>query len=367
MLQSLYAHNFRCLENFELNVKGLSSSLLIGKNGAGKSTVSCVFEIFQSISRGANRVSELVKESDFSRGRSDIPIRFRMEVLLNEKLYQYELALELPRHFKELRVADEQLSVAGKPVYSRKQAEVTIHVPQREVKFSVDWHLIALPIIQEQSESDPLRIFKTWLFHMIILEPIPSLMTGHSIGETLAPKRDGSNFGEWISGLLNRYPAAYVQIDKHLRNVMPDILDFLNELVGKDSKSIVVRFKEGDAKLRVDFNALSAGEKCFFLWAVVLAANTCYGPLFCFWDEPDNYLALAEIQHFIVDLKKSFQKGGQILMTSHNHEAIQSVQHESIFVLDRKSHLEPTLIKRISEMNIQGDLIESLISGDIEL
>jgi hypothetical protein len=32
MLQRLYVHNFRCLENFELTMKEMSSALLIGKN-----------------------------------------------------------------------------------------------------------------------------------------------------------------------------------------------------------------------------------------------------------------------------------------------------------------------------------------------
>ena len=39
MLERLYVHNFRCLENFTLDLAGHPSALLIGKNGAGKSTV----------------------------------------------------------------------------------------------------------------------------------------------------------------------------------------------------------------------------------------------------------------------------------------------------------------------------------------
>lgn len=38
MIERLYIHNFRSLENFELPIQGLSSALLIGKNGTGKST-----------------------------------------------------------------------------------------------------------------------------------------------------------------------------------------------------------------------------------------------------------------------------------------------------------------------------------------
>lgn len=371
MIQRLYVHNFRCLENFELTLKGMPSALLNGKNGTGKSTIAKALEIFQSISRGTNRVRDLVMLKDFTCGRSDVPMRFEIEVLLDENLYKYVLAFELPEKFRELRVFEEQLLVSGYPIYSRKEAQVTLHnsANNLEAEFLVDWHLVALPVIQEQSKTDPLRIFKTWLARTIILAPIPSLMTGDSNGETLEPNREGSNFGEWVSGLLSRYPAAYTQVDKYLRGigVMRDIQDFQNELIGKDSKSMIVRFDANNANLIVDFKDLSDGEKCFFLCAVVLAANKSYGPLFCFWDEPDNHLSLSEVGHFITSLRRSFQDSSQILVTSHNPEAIRKFSDENTFLLDRKSHLEPTLVRLLSDLSIKGDLVDALIRDDIEL
>lgn len=374
MLQRLYVHNFRCLENFELNIKEMPSALLIGKNGAGKSTIACALEVLQSIARGINRLGELGKPErniigpkDFARGRSDVPIRFEIEVLLNKKLYKYVLAVELPEGFRELRVFEEQLLVDGNFIYSRKGAPVVLHKsPQNsEAKFMVDWHLVALPIIQEQSTTDPLRLFKTWLARIVILAPIPSLMTGNSNGETLEPDRNGSNFAKWFTGLLSRYPASYTELEKYLRGVIPDLRDFLNEPVGTDSKSMMVRFEENNAKLDVYFKDLSDGEKCFFLCAVVLAANKFYGPLFCFWDEPDNYLSLSEVGHFATSLRRSFLKNGQILVASHNPETIRKFSNENTFILDRNNHLEPTQVRILSEIAPTGDLVDALIRGDI--
>ena len=390
MLQRLYVHNFRCLENFELNLKDLPSSLLIGKNGTGKSTIASALEVLQSIGRGINRVSQLIKVKDFNSSRSGIPIRFEIEVLLKEQLYKYVLALELSsENFKEIRIFEEHLLVAGNPIYSRESAQVTLYgnniqsqTPQGNriatpfsnqfpltsqlMAFQVDWHLVALTLIQVQSETDPLYIFKNWLSRMIILAPIPSLMTGESSGETLEPKWDGSNFGEWFSGLLRRYPAAYTQVDRYLREVMPDIQDIQNEPIGKDAKSMVVQFEANNQTLSLDFKDLSDGEKCFFLCAIVLAANKYYSP-FCFWDEPDNYLSLSEVGHFITTLRRSFKNSGQILVTSHNEEAIRKFSNENTFVLDRKSHLEPALVRLLSDIPINGDLVDTLIRGDIEL
>lgn len=365
MLQRLYIHNFKCLENFELHLKESPSALLIGKNGAGKSTVGIVLEILQQIAHGISRVSELVQIKDFAHGRTQVPIRFELEVLIDEKFYQYTLALELPPNFQELRILEEQLQVSGEPIYSRQGAWVTLH--QHEAKFMIDWHLIALPIIQVQSTTEPLYLFKNWLARMIILMPIPSLITGESNGETLKPTREGANFGDWFAGLLIRYPAAYMQIDKYLREMMPDIQDFQNEVIGKNYKMMRVQFQTKQAEMRIDFKDLSEGEKCFFLCAAVLAANKSYGPLFCFWDEPDNFLSLSEVGHFIISLRRSFETGGQILVTSHHAEAIRKFSNENTLVLYRKNHLEPTLVRRLSEIAFTGDLIEALIRDDIEL
>lgn len=372
MLQRLYVHNFRCLENFELSLKGLSSALLIGKNGSGKSTVAKVFEIFQHIGRGTNRVGNLVEPKDFAFGRTQVPIRLELEVTIESRLYQYALAFELPTHFREPRISEEKLLVEGNPIYSRQEAQVTLASASRdrEVQFLVDWHLVALPVIQEQSEQDPLHIFKIWLAHLIVLAPIPPLINGASNTETLEIEKKCSNFGDWFSGLLSRYPAAYTQIDKYLRDVMPDIQDFLNEPTGKDAKNMVVRFEAGDSTLSIDFENLSDGEKCFFLCASVLAANKYYGPLFCFWDEPDNHLSLSEVGHFVTALRRSFRSGAQILATSHNEEAIRRFSDENTFFLERKSHLEPTIARLLSDLpptTISGDLVDSLIRDEIHL
>src|SRR5271157_1916820 len=90
--------------------------------------------------------------------------------------YAYGIAFEFPEGFKELRVFEEKLTVDGKPVYTREKAQVHLarSGQEKEAKFLIDWHLAALPIIQEQSRSDPLFILKAWLARMLILRPIPS-------------------------------------------------------------------------------------------------------------------------------------------------------------------------------------------------
>ena len=67
-------------------VAGLSSVLLIGRNGSGKTAVGLALEILQKIARGTNRVGELVKPEDCTRKHTDVPIRFEIEVELGGEI-----------------------------------------------------------------------------------------------------------------------------------------------------------------------------------------------------------------------------------------------------------------------------------------
>lgn len=367
VIRRLYVHNFRCLENFELPLLGLSSALLIGKNGSGKSTVSKALEIFQRIARGTNRVGELVKPSDLSRGRAEVPVRFTLEADIEGKLFQFTLALELPEGFRELRILEETLQCEGKPVYTRQGSQVSLPRRGRDAiaKFHIDWHLVALPIVQEESQTSPISILKQWFARMLILRPVPSLIGGGSDTETLEPDKECTNLGAWFAGLLAYAPAAYSKMDGLLRQLMPDFRDIRNPVVGKDARNLEIQFAKDGGILKVPFADLSDGEKCFLIGALVSASNQSYGPLFCFWDEPDNYMAPDEIGHFVMDLRSCFEASGQWLATSHNPEAITRFANENTFLLHRNSHLEPTVVRPLSALDIKGDLAGALVRGDL--
>jgi predicted ATPase len=376
VIKRLYIHNFRCLENFELPIHGRSSLLLVGKNGAGKTTVGAALEVLQSIARGTNRVGQLIRRQDITRSGADVsirfpdvPIRFEIEVELDQQLYQYEVAFELPESFRELRVREEKLQRDGIAVFSRELATVRLNKTgqSKEAVFSIDWHLVALPIIQQLPEDNPVRTFREWLGRTLILRPLPSLIAGDSQGETLFPNPDVTNIGAWLAGMVGRVPAAYSVVADYLKQVMDDLDDIQNMPFGADSRSLTVQFSNKLGRLRVPFADLSDGEKCFIISALVLAANKTYGPLLCFWDEPDNYLAPSEVGHFVAALRQAFQSRGQFIATSHNAEAIRRFSDENTFVLHRKSHLEPTMVRVLETVPRNGDLISSIVRGDLDL
>ena len=362
MLKRLYVSNFRTFENFEFKPAD-KTVLLIGKNGSGKSTLGRVLKILRDVGRGINRVGELVKPDDFPFWQKPVaPMRFEIEAVLNGMNYAYALALELPKDFRELRVLEERLTVNGRELFSRQPGKVSLS----QASFVVDWHFVALPVILDNTVADQLTAWREWLSHIVVLKPYPSLMTGESSKEALWPSVDGADYADWLTGLLVQHPAAYATILDQVRLSLPDVQTLKNLPSGRDRRTLSVRFENSSVDL--PFDALSDGEKCTFLSATVIASNKHYGPLLTFWDEPDNYLSLSEVQHFFHALRKSFaDDGGQLIATSHGEEAIRSFSRENTHLLSRASHVEFTRIQLLRELTDDvEDVVEAIKRDELE-
>lgn len=365
MVRRLYVHNYRCLQNFELDLRDKHTALLIGDNGSGKTTISRALEVFQKVARGTNRVAELATKDDtFLSGEG--PMRFTIEAQVRDRVYEYGLALEMPPGFREMRVFEEKLTVDGEPVFDRSHAQVSLKKRSTNADFAIDWHMAALPIVQEQSETDPLFIFRQWLARLIVLRPVPALMRGESTGEHLEVGAAAADYAAWFSGLLAHTPAAYGVMERYLKELWPDFRDIQNPRVGPDTRSLAVHFANEQRQAgRFALGDLSDGEKCFLICATLLAANETYGPITCFWDELDGHLALSEVGHFVMALRRGFERG-QLIATSHNPEAIRKFSDDNTFVLFRRSHLEPAQVRPLADLNVNGDLVGTLIRGDLE-
>jgi len=255
----------------------------------------------------------LVEPKDFFLGRTDAPIRFEIEVELEATTYGYAIAFEFPAGFRELRVLEEKLTVDGKPVYTRELAQVHLAKsgPAKEAKFPIDWHLVALPIVQQESAKDPLSAFKQWLGRMLILRPMPSLIRGDSEQPTLQPNPQVTDFAAWFSGLLASAPSAYSKIDEYLKLVMPDLKDIKNPVVGTDSRRLVVQFSNDQGSVSLPFKDLSDGEKVFHDMRAGACRERCLRPVALLLGRTRQLSGAVRSGHFVLALRTAFQSGGQ--------------------------------------------------------
>ena len=298
-------------------------------------------------------------------------MRFELTLKLGGQRYHYALALELPPAAHQLRVLSESLSIDGAEVYTRQHAEVHVKRPvsaNGNGQFSMDWHIVALTVIQDRGPAACCSPWRDWLSRIVLLSPLPPLMVSETTAEPGPLQISGSNLVDWLSTLLESHPAVYATVIEQLQKVMLDVALFRFEKLGRDSRALMVQFKSGGASDEQPFERLSDGEKCFFLSAVLLAANRWAGPIFAFWDEPDNYLATHEVGQFIVELKRCFARhGGQWIASSHNAEAVVNFSVDSTWVLARKSHLEPTQSRCVDNISLgEAGLIQTLMDGEID-
>jgi predicted ATPase len=364
MIEKLYIQNYRCLDNLTLEFSGRPTALIIGKNGTGKSTILEAMRIIQLICRRAGRVGKLVSANDFTGNHTERPLRFEIEVALEGRRYKYELGFDWPEGFREARIFDEALSVDGHSVFKRQLAKV--QVAGKEA-FGLDWHVFALPIINERQEERNIESLKQFGASMILTDPLPTKMTGFSAEASTELEPDASNFASCLRGLLERKPAAYGEFDAQVKAAIPDFSSIENVTRGETGKQLIVHFQRANSReqLTVEFESLSAGEKCIFLSSYLVATNATSSPVVCIWDEPDNHLALSEVGQFITGLRRMTQRRGQFIATTHHPETVRKFSDETTFVLTRKSHLDPVVPKLLSEFAYSGDLIHALIRDEI--
>ncbi|MDX2037276.1 MAG: AAA family ATPase [Isosphaeraceae bacterium] len=364
MIERLDAHNFRCLENFSLDLVGRPSALIIGKNGSGKSSVLNCFRIFQRIGRGSGRIRELISASDFAQHRLDRPMRLAVELSLEGRRFRYEIAFEWPANFLEARVLEESLVIDGVDVFRRKHAQVQLAGGQ---SFGLDWHMVALPLINQRPGERGVKDLKEFFATMLLVAPEPSRMTGYAEEPSAELEVDAANFAACLRALLSRKPAAYSTFADQVKAAIPDFAAIENVERGERGTQLMVKFERpaGAESLAVEFKSLSDGEKCFFLAAYIVTANSTGPPVVCIWDQPDKDLSISEVGESIVGLRKMTNRGGQFIATTHHPETIRKFSRESTLVLYRKSHLEPTVVRPLADLDYQGDLMHALIRGEI--
>ena len=367
MLKRLYIHNFKSLQNFELDLSDLHSTLLLGKNGTGKTTIFDAIEIFQKIGRGVTPLDDLFKASSFHFSNIHLPIELALELELNKKSYHYKLIIEFPEGFTYPRVKNETLVINNKKVLTRDGGQTLFQGSD----FLLDWHHIGLPLISVHSSNHPLLIFREWLQNILILSPFPRHFNILSKKESATLTREANNIVDWVRWLLSSNPSLYSVMYDFLKIRMPDLEVFKFENLGSDDRALIFIFSDGEHSKEVNFGQLSDGEKIFFLIATVIAGQKNNPTMLCLWDEPENFISLIEVNHFIVEFRRAFEtssKPSQLMISSHNSRVINGFSDHNIFVLTKETHLSPARVRLLDSIEYEsGTLIDAYDNGELDI
>lgn len=115
MLTRLYCDNFKCLVNFEFRPSSLQ--LLMGRNGAGKSTAFEVLELLRDFAGRGDTCDGRLVGTTRTRWQDVEEQRFELDVVGDAGTYRYELRMDEWGHPARPRVRREAVTLDGKPVF----------------------------------------------------------------------------------------------------------------------------------------------------------------------------------------------------------------------------------------------------------
>ena len=348
MLKRLYIDNFRCLVNFELNFDSIN--LFLGSNGAGKSTVFEVLQKIQAFVSGDSKVEGIFKSTDCTRWQTSPIQRFEIEILGNGGSYKYELGIG---HSQDrCRVEYERLWFNNQPLLKFELGEVKLYRDNHSEgpQYPFDWSQSMIPSLMPRNDNTKLTWFRERLKRFIIVQIIPPLIIGETSQEEMGLASKTENFVSWYR-YLSEDQANVAEIGNILRNVLDGFTSFRFERVSEKNLVLKLRFTggtESNKPIEYHFEELSDGQKTLVALYTLLHGTKSEDYTLCI-DEPENFLALPEIQPWLIQLYDLCSEGQlQTLLISHHPELINYLLASPIgYWFERQSNA-PVRVKRIS-------------------
>ncbi len=321
MLQRLYVDNYKCLVNFELPLEELT--LLLGLNGTGK---TAVLDIVSALRRILVDGVPITHEKAFPTATltrwqaRDVQV-FEYRVVDDDVVFDYRLEVEHQRSSQRARIQLERLTGGGGPLFECRLGQVQLYRDDHSEgpTFKVDWGESTLARVAPGSDNTLLTRFVDFVRGIVVCGLEPSRFVTESLKEATVLQRDGGNFAEWYRHHLLEHPELTGRLTETLREVLSGLRDIRLERVGVDARALMLGFAESKEPYPLRFDELSEGQRALVvLYGLLHLANGEGHVLFL--DEPDNYVALCEIQPWLMEL--SDMGLPQVVLCSHHPELI---------------------------------------------
>ena len=324
MITFFFANNYKSLVNFKIEFDRISA--LIGNNGSGKSTVFFALSSLQQFILGRGRTTDFFNAYSLTRWMKSFvqTFEFGMKANDNDQEYVYHLELEYDHVTGKCAVKHESVSCAGKKIFSSIKGEVTFLIASGESMQSsmlrIDNSFSGISYIANGIQNTEVSVFMMMVTNLVICSINPLKMLDQVIAETWVPDRDFSNIGSIISYLSQVRPNVITDLWAQLQQIEPSF-ERLRIEIGAPGKNLVAEYRYNDVFVGYAFAELSEGEKVLVALYLILFGYLREGYT-VFIDEPDNYVALREIQPWCRAVVDACIEQGQCIVISHHPEII---------------------------------------------
>lgn len=377
-IESLSIKNYRTFQNVELKqMPGLC--VFVGANGTGKSTLFDVFGFLKDALVGNVRTA-LQKRGGFkevvTRGCEDqsieLSLQFRLEISGAQRLVSYLLEISLennkpivsreilrykrgsygsPYHFLDF-TRGKGYAILNEDDFNKKDSEL-----EREEESLDSPDILAVKGLGQfqrfKAASAFRQLIENWHvsdFH--ISDARPSTDAGYA--EHLSSR--GENTALVAQYLYEQHNDIFNIVLQKMAQRVPGVSDV--KAVETDDGRIVLKFQDGSFSDPFIARYVSDGTIKMFAYLLLLHDPSPHA-LLCV-EEPENQLYPTLMPELAEEFRIYSEKGGQVMVSSHSPDMLNSMALDEIFVLEKTSGV--TIIKRASENPLLVGLIEG---GDL--
>ena len=324
MLKRFYADNFRCLTNFELKLD--EANVLLGANGTGKTSVLSVLRKIQHMVARGRRIDEVFSARDLSLRQNDRRQRFAIECCVDNQTYGYRLTVEHDGGHGKMRIAEETLEHAGRPLYGFQNGEAQLYDDEyvaADRTYPFDWTLSGLSMLHERPNNRKITRFRNEIANYIVVNPCPPTFRTETRTEDDFLEPMMGNFVGWYRNRSQENMGAIGELFDALRQALAGFHSIRLRESGENSRVLKAVFRD-PANISVDYglDQLSDGQRALIvLYSLIVLTDDRRVSLFI--DEPDNYLALREVQPWLAEaVARCGESLEQIVVVSHHPTTI---------------------------------------------
>lgn len=344
VLRRIYVHNYKCLQNFELDLQ--ETVLLLGENGSGKTAVLDVVYGLRKLLSAEAKITDQVAfhPATLTRWQTDPKQVFEIDVEVGEESFRYRLEIEHADDGRHSRVAWESLGAGATMLFKCEMGDVQLFRDDGSAgpTFKTDWTESALARVVAQPINTRLTAFKDAVRATVVCNIRPALLRAESTREDQLLARHAENFVDWYRHAVQENPASSVAHVEALRELIDGFNNIHLPRSGLDSRALMLDFA-GDTltdgpKYELRFDELSDGQKALVVLYALLHIRQDAASVTMFLDEPDNFLALSEIQPWLLELVDFCDRTpSQAVICSHHPELMDYLGPDRCMLLVRES------------------------------
>ncbi len=353
MLTRIHIDNFRCFVNFDYIPE--RKQLLLGANGTGKSSLFTAIHYLKRFIKG--------DENPFTQSTrtrwQDRPLQvFEIEALLERQKYEYRVEIRFASETKQLSVSQERLRVSGATAFELAKGEIHFFPNNSNQATTVPLETTKSALHLSQLSNSHVRRFVEWMesVHCFKIDQYPSVMDESADREEREPDDGLANLAGWYRHLVQAYPDENVRFTTSMKEALNGFqtLRFSPE-------------EDGTRRLRADFagprkgkvnyaiSELSDGQRCLLALYMILHFLIARGHTVLI-DEPDNFIALREIQPWLLAAEEALEHhNGQLIFISHHPEILDqwASKHGLRFFREDNGHVRTEKFKPDPNGNLQ--------------